>query len=72
MHVSGGASSITVEVPAGVAASIRHRGGLSTMSVDISRFPQTGDGVYRSPDYDSAVSRVDVTIETGITSIQVS
>ena len=71
VHISGGAASITLEVPQGVGASIRHRGGLSTVTVDTTRFPQVGEGVYRSPDYDSATSKVEVTLETGVTSIQV-
>jgi hypothetical protein len=55
-----------------VVAQIRHRGGLSTVSVDQSRFPSAGEGVYRSPDYNTAQNKVDVNLETGITTIQVS
>jgi hypothetical protein len=31
-----------------------------------------GEGVYRSADYDSAPNKVDITLETGVTTIQVS
>jgi hypothetical protein len=72
VHVSGGASSLLLEVPQGVAAQIRHRGGLSTINVDQSRFPSVGDGMYRSPDYDSAQNKVDLNLETGVTTIQVN
>jgi hypothetical protein len=72
VRIAGGASTITLEVPQGVAAQIRHRGGLSTVSIDQSRFPSAGEGVYRSPDYNTAQNKVDVNLETGVTTIQVS
>ena len=71
-HIAGGASTITLEIPSGVGAEIRHRGGLSTVNVDQSRFPMVGDGLYRSADYLTATNKVDITIETGVTSIQVN
>jgi hypothetical protein len=71
-HISGGAATLTLEVPQGVAAQIRHRGGLSTVNVDQSRFPSVGDEMYRSPDYDSAQNKLDLNLETGVTTIQVN
>jgi hypothetical protein len=71
-RISGGASTVTLQIPQGVAAQIQTRGGLSTVNIDQSRFPQVGDGLYRSADYDGAANRLDLTIETGITTIQVS
>jgi hypothetical protein len=71
-HISGGMSTITLDIPQGVAAQIRHRGGLSTVNVDPNRFPSVGGGSYRSPDYATAQSKVDLTLETGITTIQVN
>jgi hypothetical protein len=70
-HISGGASTITLEIPPGVAAQIQHHGGLSTLNVDQSRFPQVNDSMFRSPDYDTAQNRVDLSIETGVTTITV-
>jgi hypothetical protein len=71
-HIAGGAATITLEIPPGVGAQIRHRGGLSTVNVDQSRFPSVGEGLYRSADYQTAANNVDISIETGVTSIQVS
>lgn len=71
-HISGGAAGLTIEVPAGVAAQIRHHGGLSTLDIDQARFPSVGEGLYRSPDYDTAPNRVDITLETGVATIRVS
>ena len=71
-HISGGAATITLEIPQGVGAQIRHRGGLSTINVDQGRFPQVGEGTYRSPDYATAQNKVDLNLETGVTTIQVN
>jgi hypothetical protein len=71
-HISGGAATITVNVPQGVAARIQHRGGLSTLTVDSSRFTLVSDGLYQSPDYAAAQNKVDLTLETGIATIQIS
>jgi hypothetical protein len=72
MHVSGGASTLTLEIPQGVAARIQHHGGLSTLKVDQGRFPLLGEGLYQSADYDTAANKVDITLETGVTTIQVN
>ena len=71
-HISGGASTITLEIPEGVAAQIQHHGGLTTLNVDQTRFPQVSDSLYRSPDYASAQNKVDLNIETGVTTIQIN
>jgi hypothetical protein len=74
VHVSGGAASLMLEVPQGVAAQIRQRGGLSTLSVDQARFPAAGgdETLFRSPDYNTAANKVDVTLETGLATIRVT
>ncbi len=70
-HASTGATTLTIEVPAGVAAQIRHQGGLSTLNVDQARFPATGPQLYRSSDYDTAQNRVDLTLETGVSTVTI-
>jgi hypothetical protein len=55
-----------------VAAQIRTRGGLNTVSVDQSRFPAAGADLYRSPDFATARNKVDITVETGVSTIRVS
>jgi hypothetical protein len=71
-HISGGATSLTLEIPDGVAAQIRQRGGLNTLNVDQSRFPAAGDGVYRSPNYQTAPNKVDLTLETGVSTLRIN
>ena len=71
VRVSAGAATVTLEVPPGVAAQVRYKGGLSSFNVDQSRFPPAGDQLFRSPDYDTAANRVDLTIESGVSTVTV-
>ena len=65
-----GVASLTLEVPAGVAARIRGRMALGTSQVDQALFPRVGDG-YESPDYATAANRVDIDISGGVGSVRV-
>jgi hypothetical protein len=64
-NVDGGAANITIEIPLGVAANIEFDGGLSSLHIDQTRFPSVGRDRYRSPDYDTAVNKVDLKIDLG-------
>jgi hypothetical protein len=70
-RISGGASTLTIEVPANVALQVQFAGGVSSLSVDQSRFPAAGDQLYRSPNYDSAANKVDLRIEAGASTVNV-
>jgi len=65
-----GAASLTLEVPAGVAARIRSRMALGSSQVDETRFPRTLDG-FESPDYATAANRIDIDISGGVGSVKV-
>jgi len=67
-----GAASVVVRIPENVAAQIHTHGGLSSVSVDTQRFPQVGEGDFRSPDYGMAANRIDLDVETGVGSFRVS
>ena len=67
---SGGAASVIIRVPSGVAARIKTSGGLSETKVDRSRFPRMGD-VYQSEDYDTALNKADIKVEIGVGSVDV-
>lgn len=69
-RISGGISTTTVEVPEGLAARIKVEGGLSTVNINESRFPRSGD-LYESTNYDSASDKVDLVIESGLSTITV-
>jgi hypothetical protein len=68
--ISGGAANISVVVPDGVAARISSDSGLSSVDVDRSRFPRSGDD-YVSPGYASATDRVYIRIRVGAASVEV-
>lgn len=65
-----GVSSLIIRIPDGVAARIRSEGGLSSIHLDRDRFPRSGS-YHQSPDYDTAVNKVDLDIETGLGSIDI-
>jgi hypothetical protein len=68
--VEMGAAALSIHIPNGVAARIRHRGGLSSISVDRSRFPRMGDA-YQSADYETAANKVEIDIQAGVGSVDV-
>lgn len=68
--VEAGAASIDVQIPVGVAARIRSRGGLSRLSLDEKRFPRFGD-IYQSADHDSAANKIDLDIQMGVGSVSI-
>jgi hypothetical protein len=70
VEISCGAASVNIEIPEGVAADIRSDSGLADISIDERRFPRSGKH-YISPDYDTATNKVDIRLETGVSSIKV-
>lgn len=65
-----GAAALTIEVPNGVAAHIRSRMALGTTTVNETRFPRTADG-FASPDYATAVNRVELDLEGGVGTVRI-
>lgn len=70
VRVQGGAASVKLRVPEGVAASIHSGGGLSSTRVSAERFPRSGDR-YVSPDYDTAENKVEINAEMGVGSVEI-
>jgi hypothetical protein len=70
VEVESGAASVTLKVPANVAARIQASGGLSEIKVDQSRFPKVGNG-YQSSEYDTAMNKADIRVETGVGSVKI-
>ncbi len=71
VRVESGAAAVKLRIPQGVAAQVTVRGALAGIRVDEARFPKSGD-VYRSPGYDTAENRVEILVETGVGSVEVS
>lgn len=67
VEISHGAASLDITVPPAVAASIRVESGLGSVDVDQTRFPRS-NGRYVSPDYATAANKVEIHIETGVSS----
>ncbi len=70
VSVKAGAASVVLRVPEGVAASIRVSGGMMSSQINAARFPNLGNE-YRSPDYDTAQRKVEISIEAGAGSVEV-
>jgi len=69
--VESGAAAVRLRVPSGVAASIQVRSALAGIHVNRQRFPETAGG-FRSADYERAANKVDISIDTGVGSIEVT
>lgn len=71
VRIESGAAAAKLRVPQGVAAHVTVRGALAGIRVDESRFHKSGD-TYRSPDWETAQNRVEILVETGVGSVEVS
>ncbi len=69
--VESGAAAVRLRVPQGVAASINVRSALAGVHVDTTRFPRGAAG-YASADYDRALNKVEISVDTGVGSIEVN
>jgi hypothetical protein len=70
-EIGAGAASVKIKVPNGVAAHIRFTGGAARLQVDKSRFLIRNDD-FESPDYETAANKIDIHIDAGAGSIEVS
>jgi hypothetical protein len=72
LEIHAGAASVDVKVPENVAARIKIQSGLSGNNVDTNRFKLLSNGIYESPDYESAENKIDMLIEGGVGSFNVN
>jgi hypothetical protein len=71
VDIDSGAASLNLRVPTGVAARIRVKSGIASINIDSNRFPRKEGGLYESADYASAANRADITIDTGVGSVDI-
>ena len=71
VEISSGAASMDITIPNGVAADIRVESGLADIKIDETRFPRSGKH-YISPDYETAANKIDLRLETGVSSVKIS
>ena len=68
--LDGGATSVNVLVPEATAARIRVD-GVTSMDVDLNRFPRLGSDIYQSPDFESSSDRAEINITSGLGKVTV-
>jgi hypothetical protein len=71
VDIDSGAASLNIHVPAAVAARIRVKSGVTSVNVDQARFPRLDGGFYQSEDYANAANRAEITIDTGVGSVDI-
>ena len=71
VNANSGAGNVVVRVPTGIAAKIQAKSGLGKVIVD-ARFDSIDGSTYKSPDYDSASNKVEITAHSGAGNVIVS
>lgn len=70
INATSGAGNVTVRVPGGVAALVHATSGAGKVIVG-SRFSRVDANTYRSPGYDTAANRVEITVHSGAGNVSV-
>jgi hypothetical protein len=70
-RITAGAAEVKVRVPPGVAARVRVPTGMGEVEVDRGRFPG-GDGLFESRDFSTAANKLDLSVEVGAASVEIS
>ncbi len=70
LNAQSGAGNVVVQIPSGIAARIHATTGWGKAIID-PRFSKMDDA-YQSPDFDSAVNRVEITIGSGAGNVSVN
>lgn len=69
-QIKSGVAGVKISIPEGVAAQIQVSSGLAEIRVNEQRFVRSGNE-YRSADYDTALNRLNLSIETGVGEVEV-
>lgn len=70
VKATSGAGNVVVQIPSGIAARIHATTGLGKAIID-PRFSKT-DNTYQSPDFDNAVNKVEITVQSGAGNVSVN
>jgi hypothetical protein len=71
VNANSGAGDVVVRIPNGVAARIHATTGLGKVTVD-PQFSKIADNTYQSPDFDSAVNRIEITVNSDAGNVSVN
>jgi hypothetical protein len=72
LEVEAGMASVNIRIPEGTAARIRANEGMTSLNVNTNRFQRLDSGMYQSTDYETAVDRAEIHVESGLGSITVN
>ena len=65
-----GASDLLIIIPEGVGARIDADTAVGSLSIDRGRFPKQGD-IYISPDFEVLANKINLTIDSGASSVEI-
>lgn len=69
VKVNGGVGSVTLHLPPGLAARVEADSGIG--AVHVTGIDKVGDGAWKSPDFDAATDRADITLDVGVGAVTV-
>ena len=69
VDVEAGVASVTLEIPKSVGCEVRLDGAMNVKSFDDLK--KVGDGLYRSPGYESTVKKVIIKFEGGLSKVKI-
>ena len=73
IRISGGASSVTIRRPAGVAARVHLKGWASAFVFDNQTFSALGNDVrLQSPDFEAAASYYDIEVSSSVSTVTIT
>lgn len=70
LDLDGGATTVNVIIPQAVAARIQVD-GVTSMEVDLNRFPKLERDIYQSTNFDAAADRAEINISAGLGKVSV-
>jgi len=70
VNATSGAGNVVVQIPSGIAARIHASTGWGKAIID-PRFNKT-DNIYQSPDFDNAVNKIEITVQSGAGNVSVN
>jgi hypothetical protein len=71
LEVGSGAGNVTASIPDDIPALIHAASGLGKVIID-TRFEKIGEKEYKSPGYEKAPSRIELTIQSGAGNVEVN
>lgn len=72
VSIKAGAASVKVRVPPNALTSIHGVMGMGSLKIDQQRFPGRGASLYESENYAGAADRIEIAVEGGVGSVEIS